>query len=126
MNLCLGTVTPVLFLLLEAKLGPSRVQNYDTILRNKPLASRLNIFWRDVLGIMLALPIALSIAYKTFTGGESALEVIDSDYTSKASFYGMFPPPGLKSGASTGLSIFFNATLPFLVASSLTKANNNR
>lgn len=75
---------------------------------------------------MLALPIALSIAYKTFIGGESALEVIDSDYISKASSYGMFPPPGLKSkGASTGLSIFFNATLPFLVASSLTKANNN-
>jgi hypothetical protein len=53
---------------------------------------------------MLALPIALSIAYKTFTGGESALEVIDSDDMSKASFYGILPPPGLKSiGASTGL-----------------------
>lgn len=69
---------------------------------------------------MLALPIALSIAYKTFTDGESALEVINSDYISKASFYGIFPPPGLKSiGASTGLSIFLDATLPFLVASSL-------
>ena len=119
MNLCLGIVAPVLFLLLEAKFGPSVVQNYDAILRNKPLASGLNILWRVVLGIMVALPLALSIAYKTFTGGESALKVIDSDYISEASFYGMFPPPGVKSiGASIGLSIFFNATLPFLVASS--------
>jgi hypothetical protein len=103
------------------------VQNYDAILRNRPLASRLDIFRRGVLGIMLALPIALRIAYQTFTGGESALEVIDTDYISKASFNGMFPPTGLKSiGASTWLSIFFNATLLFLVASSLTKAINNR
>ena len=59
----------------------------------------------------MLLGIALSIAYKTFTVGESALEVIDLDYISKASFYSMFPSPGLKSiGASTGLSIFFNAT----------------
>jgi hypothetical protein len=57
------------------------------------------------------LGIALSITYKTFTGGESALELIDLDYISKASVYGMFPSP---IGASTGLSIFFNATLPFL------------
>jgi hypothetical protein len=71
MNLCLGTVAPVLFLVLEAKLGPSLVQNYEAILRNKHLVSRLAIFWQGVLGIMFALLIALSIAYRTFTGGET-------------------------------------------------------
>lgn len=124
MNLCLAMVVPTLFLLLEANFGSSILQNYDAILRNRPLASRLSIVWRAVLGLMLVLPIGLSIAYKTFTGGESALEIDTMDYISNisnATYYGMFPPPGLLSlGFHSGISIFFNATLPFLVASSLT------
>ncbi|RFU35495.1 hypothetical protein B7463_g855, partial [Scytalidium lignicola] len=120
MNLCLGIVAPELFLLLEAKIGPSVLQNYDAILRNKPLASRVSIVWRILLALMLALPIGLSIAYKTFKGGESAVVVNTMDYVSTASFFGMFPPPGfLSMGFHTGVSIFFNATVPFFVASSL-------
>jgi hypothetical protein len=120
MNLCLATITPTLFIFLEARFGISVLQNYDAILRNKPLASRVSIAWRIVLGLMLALPIGLSIAYKTFTGGQSALMVDTRDYISNASFYGMFPPPGLQLiGSHIGLSIFFNATAPLLVASSL-------
>lgn len=119
MNLCLASVTPKLFLLLEARLGPSRLQNFDAILRNSPTASRLSVGWRLLIIVMLALPIALSVAYKTFTGGQSSLEGNPLDYVPSVSYYGMFPPPGqLYLGYRTGLSLFFNSTLPFIEASS--------
>ena len=96
--------------------GPSIIQNYDSIIRNKPLWSRLSIIWRVVLNLMLAL----SAAYKAFAGGESILKVDVMEYISNKSYYCMYSPPGLELlGFRTGISIFFNATLPFLVASSL-------
>ena len=43
-----------------------------------------------------------------------------TDYTGNASYYGMFAPSGLQSmGKQTGISLFSNATLPFMVASSM-------
>lgn len=119
MNLCLGSLTPSLFLLLEAKFGPSTIQNYDGILRNRPLSSRLSLTWRMTLGLMMALPLGLSAAYKNFFGGESIMMVNAMSYTGNESNYGMFVPPGLQLlGEKTGISLFFNATLPFAVASS--------
>jgi hypothetical protein len=75
MNLCLGSVAPTLFLYLEGRLGPSKLQNYDGILRNQMFTSKLSIAWRLVLGLMLALPLGLSAAYKSFSGGESTKTV---------------------------------------------------
>ena len=118
MNLCLASISPTLFLLLEARFGSSTLQNYDAILRNKPFGSRLSILWRAALGLMLVLPIGLSVAYKAFTGGQSTLEVDSMDYIRNTTYYGMFSVPGLSS-LSLGVSIFLNATLPFQVASSL-------
>ena len=119
MNLCLGSLAPTLFLLLEAKFGPSTIQNYDGILRNRPLSSKLSLAWRLALGLMLALPLGLSAAYKSFSGGESTMMVDATSYIGNKSYYGMFVPPGLQSlGERTGISLFFNATLPFAVASS--------
>ena len=123
MNLCLDSVTPTLFLHLEAKIGPSKLQNYDGILRNQMFASRVDFTWRLVLGFMLALPLGLSIAYKKFTGGESVKFVNAIDY-GIAPYYGMFAPPGLQSKDSkTGIQLFSNATLPFTVASSTDSIN---
>ena len=68
---------------------------------------------------MLALPLGLSAAYKNFFGGESIMLVDAMTYAGNESYYGMFVPPGLKLlGEKTGISLFFNATLPFAVASS--------
>ena len=121
MNLCLCNVTPNLFIHLEARFGLSTLQNYDGILRNQIFSSRLSIAWRLVLSLMLALPLGLSAAYKDFLGGESVKIVNATDYTGNTSFYGMFAPPGLQSlGQKTGISLFSNATLPFMVASSST------
>ncbi|KAI4248123.1 MAG: hypothetical protein L6R40_001212 [Gallowayella cf. fulva] len=119
MNLCLGSTAPTLFLHVEARYGSSTLQNYDGILCNRVLGSRLDALWRLILGLMTILPLGLSVAYKTFTGGHSMLAVNSADYIGNTSYYGMFAPPGLQSlGKQTGTSLFFNATLPFLVAAS--------
>ncbi|KAL3306718.1 hypothetical protein RB213_010851 [Colletotrichum asianum] len=111
MSLCLASVTPTLFILLEARFGNSTIQNYDAILRNKPLASSLSFAWRVILVVMLALPIGLSVAYKTFSGGESSMNIDTLDYLNNATYFGLFKPPGIVS--VTGISSFLNATALF-------------
>ncbi|KAI4088808.1 MAG: hypothetical protein L6R37_008146 [Teloschistes peruensis] len=119
MNLCLGSVTPTLFLHLEARFGPSTLQNYNGILHNQLFSSRLGAVWRLTIGLTLALPLGLSVAYKTFTGGSSAIPVDAIALIGNSTYYGMFAPPGLQlMGEKTGVSLFSNATLPFAVASS--------
>ncbi|KAF3806639.1 hypothetical protein GCG54_00004271 [Colletotrichum gloeosporioides] len=108
MSLCLASVTPTLFILLEARYGQSTIQNYDAILRNKPLASSLSFAWRVILVVMLSLPIGLSVAYKTFTGGESSMNIHMLDYVPNGTYFGLFRPPGIVS--VTGTSIYLNAT----------------
>lgn len=111
MSLCLASVTPTLFILLEARFGTSTIQNYDAILRNKPLALSLSFAWRVILVVMLALPIGLSVAYKTFSGGESSMNIHTLDYFNNATYFGFFKPPGIVS--VTGISSFLNATALF-------------
>ncbi|KAL8754928.1 MAG: hypothetical protein Q9199_003990 [Rusavskia elegans] len=119
MNMCLGSVAPTLYLLLEARFGLSTLQNYNGILRNQFFSPRLSFVWRVIIGLATALPLGLSVAYKTFTGGSSAQTVDVAAWIGNASYYGMFAPPGLQLlGEKTGISIFSNATLPYAVASS--------
>lgn len=72
--------------------------------------------------MLVALPLALSVAYKTFTGGESVKTIDASAYIGNTTYYGMFAPPGLQllgEKKGTGISLFSNATLPFAMATSL-------
>ncbi|KAI1741511.1 hypothetical protein F4680DRAFT_446971 [Xylaria scruposa] len=117
MNICLSMVLPMSLLLLEARFGQSKIQNYDGILRNQILGSRLSFQWRLLLSFIVALPIGLSILYKRFIGGQSAKLVTADMFGFNDSYYGMFAPPGVQHiGQQTGVSIFFNATLPFAVS----------
>ncbi|KAF4630207.1 hypothetical protein G7Y89_g7940 [Cudoniella acicularis] len=120
MNLSFGSIAPTLFLLIEARVGVSTLQNYDGIIRNTFLSPGLGFVWRFVLGLMMILPLGLSAAYKSFSGGESAMKIDAVSYVgSNQSYYGIFPPPGLQNfGSASGISLFFNATLPFVVATS--------
>lgn len=120
MNLCLGSVTSTFFLLIEARFGSSTLQNYDGILRNKPMAPKLGFPWRVVLSLFLVLPIAVSVAYKTFKGGQSSKGVKSADYVSIPTNYGMVAMPGLMATgqSATGLPQYFNATLPFQASTS--------
>lgn len=106
---------------LEARFGPSTLHNYAGILRNQLFTTaRLSNYWRAALAVVLGLPLGLSVAYKTFIGGESSKVVNVKSYTGNFSEYGMFAPPGLQLlGEKTGVSLFSNATLPFAVATSL-------
>lgn len=119
MNLCLGSIAQVFFVLREARFGYSTLQNYEGLLRNSPLGSQLSLIWRIILIFMMVLPLALSAAYKSFGGGQSAISFNSSTLITNASYYGMFAPPGLQGfGANTGISLFSNATTPFVVATS--------
>lgn len=116
MNISLGSVTTTLFLHLEARYGKSKLQNYDGIIRNTLFASKLSISWRICLGIMMALPVGLSVAYKIFTGGTSSMVVDSAVYNNNSSYYGMFTLPALQDiGFGTGISLFNNAKLDFSV-----------
>ena len=97
MNPCLGTVAPTLFLLLEARYGASTLQNFDGLLRQQLLRPQLGAMWRIVLFCAMALPLGLSAAYKSFTGGQSYRTVLPSSYIGNETWYGMFGPPGLQS-----------------------------
>ena len=121
MNLCLGRVISFFFLLLECRFGRSKLQNYDGILLNQVLKPRLDNIWRTVLLATLALPIASSVAYKRFQlGGTSSYTIDATSITGQPALYGMFSVPHINTlrGNNMALSLYFNATLPFRVASS--------
>ena len=126
MNLCLQAVLSDLLILIEARYGPSTLQNYNALLKWEPLSTDLHKAWQTVLIAIFALPIGLSAAYKIFVGGHST-SIIDSiAVTGLQPHYGLFGLPGLQPlGMSTGISLFFNATLPFAVASSPAMNGNN-
>ena len=121
MYMCLASVISPLFLLIEARFGPSTVQNYEGLLRNQVFASRLHISWRVVLGLLAALPIVLSVLYKRFTGGLIGMDIDDpSSYVHNTTYCGLFAPPGVQGLLTLGVTLFFNATLPYSIATSPT------
>ena len=123
MNLCLGTVSPFLLLLLEARFGKSTLQNYSGLLRNQISRRQLAFYWRGVLFVLLALPIGLSAAYKSFDGGSSSKSLNSTSFLTKQPYYGMFAPPGIQQMDVTGLTLLTNATLPYFLATSPTAQN---
>ena len=69
MNICLRTIIHRVFLIIEATLGPSRLQNFEAILSNSIFLSHTNLFWRLLLAANVALPLGLGFAYKDFQQG---------------------------------------------------------
>ncbi|KAJ3532659.1 hypothetical protein NM208_g8342 [Fusarium decemcellulare] len=119
MSLCLTSVTPTLFLILETRFGTSTLQNYEGILRNDCTSSRMGLTWRLVHAFMTALPIGLSVAYKSFAGGHSVRSVDASHYVHEEPTFGPCGPPGvLPIGFGIGVTLFFNVTLPFAISTS--------
>ena len=56
MNICLRTVTLRIFLIIEARYGLSRLQNFEAILTNSIFSSHTNLIWRLLLAANVALP----------------------------------------------------------------------
>lgn len=72
MNLCLQTIVPYSFLVLEARFGQSRLQNYEALLTGKIFLPNTSFTCRVALSLLVALPLGLSVAYKRFLGGTSS------------------------------------------------------
>ena len=114
--MCLKTVAPDLFLQLEARFGPSHLQNYDAILRNRSFAAQTDVLWRLGLLLLAALPLELSAAYKLFAGGSSSASIPTS--LIPQSSWGMYGHPGTQRfGLNRGMALMLNATTPFIEAS---------
>ncbi|EXJ81693.1 hypothetical protein A1O1_07758 [Capronia coronata CBS 617.96] len=75
MGQCMRTVLPYAFVLLEARFGKSRLQNYEALLTGRAFLSTTSLGWRLALIIVVAIPLGLSAAYKRFLGGTSSAEV---------------------------------------------------
>ncbi|KAL8669790.1 MAG: hypothetical protein Q9168_005636 [Polycauliona sp. 1 TL-2023] len=117
MNLCLSSVTPMFFYSSKPASDPRHSKTTTVSSATKSLARSSADFGRIMLSLVLALPLGLSVAYKTFTGGESVKIVNVEAYIGNKSYVGVFPPPGMQGlGSNTGVSLFSNATLPFAVA----------
>ena len=67
-----------------------------------------------VLLSLVVLPLGLSAAYKTFTGGHSTVE-LDASSSLSGNTFGMYIPLGMYPiGLNNGISVMLNATLPFV------------
>ena len=125
MAACLTNVMPAFLLRCEAWFGTSKLQNLDAIRTNSPLAPGLDWWWRSTLVLLLALPIGLSAWYKLFAGGQASA-VLDSNSLLYNNRWGMFAPPGLAPlGWNTGILLMFNASVPFLEASTNTSSHTD-
>lgn len=115
MGLCLSTVVPTFFILIEAHRGSSFLQTYDAILRNAPMGPNIPVYWRLVLAGMKALPLGLSVAYKSFAGGESSRIVPIGEYELSNITFGHHNLLGPRR-AGAQIALFFNITLPYIIA----------
>ena len=114
MSQCFLTVAPTFFLLVEARFGPSYLQNYDAILRNSFMLPSTNFGWRIILVVLILIPIGLGLAYKEFDSGIAQHQVNNNP----DSYYGLTAPAGLQESSigSPGLSFMANTTLSFYSA----------
>jgi len=136
MSLCLTTLASRIFLLLEVRFGRSSLSNFEGILRNQPLLSRLDGIWRVAIMSMLIIGPGLDVIPKASflkSGSNSirlhrkaVLDTVAHTWPFNSALnqsygdgkYGLFGPAGVHLlGGSTGLSLFTNATLPYLNAS---------
>lgn len=112
MNMCSKRILTHTFIFIRARYGHSMLQNYDAILRNSPVANNLPKLWALSLLLSLLLLIALSAAYKRFTGRHSSYTLPNTAHR-----YGLNGPLGTNKVRFTNLALMANANFPFLAAS---------
>ncbi|KAI9884429.1 MAG: hypothetical protein M1823_003783 [Watsoniomyces obsoletus] len=116
MNLCLRAVTPALLVLLEARFGNSRLQNYDAILTNSMHISQTSLHWRGIILVLMAFPLALGVAYKRFIGGQTTV-VLSNTTTTMGSYGAMLPPLGMYEAVQNSAFLMTFASAHFRTAS---------
>jgi len=110
--LCFKRIAPTVFARIEERIGQSRLQSFDAIVRNSAVVDGSGITWRIIIFVLTLLPIGLSAAYKRYAGGFAT-----STLSSSSIYYGLAGPGGLSTlGYHTGQSLMVNATVPFMAA----------
>ncbi|KAL9608324.1 MAG: hypothetical protein Q9167_006845 [Letrouitia subvulpina] len=113
---CLQRVMQSSFILLEARLGKSVLQNYDAILRNQFIGTHVHLAWRVGLCTLTLLPTVLSVAYKQYLGGTSTATIMNNAFPRP--LYGLsYPDLGPYASLSNPIYISMNANSGFLNAS---------
>ncbi len=116
MTLCMRRVASTLFLILEARWGDSRLQNYEALLRISVTLSHVRHIWRAILLFLLLLPLGLSVAYKRFSDEHLIVSFIDRYFE----YYGLTSSPMGNYHVIHNYSPYLaiNAIVPFVKASS--------
>ncbi|KAI4212403.1 MAG: hypothetical protein LQ351_004835 [Letrouitia transgressa] len=115
-NFCLQRVMQSSFILLEARLGKSVLQNYDAILRNQFIGSHVHPAWRVGLCTLTFLPTVLSVVYKQYLGGTSTAMITNDEFP--RALYGLaYPDLGPYASLSNPIYLSINANAGFLNAS---------
>lgn len=105
MAYCTSTQIQLFLLFFEANSKKSSLQNFDGILRLSPATRQLSWVYRTALSLLFALPLALSVGYKSFVGGSSSSRAFGI-----TGAFGATGPPGTQN-IGFGLSLFVNASL---------------
>ena len=107
MAACTQKQVQLFLITFETRFGASTLQNYDSILRYSMLDGNASLFLKAAIVFIFALPLALSASYKQFVSGSTVLTIDPTVVT-----FGPVGPPGLVEGV---LSVWLNASLPFLI-----------
>ncbi|KAH6893270.1 hypothetical protein B0T10DRAFT_269257 [Thelonectria olida] len=97
MNVCNRRIASHFFIVSEVHWGKSTLQNLDAIMQQSVLAPNASLVWRAAIFLLMALPVGLSVAYKTFTDGQAGRIV--TQYT--AGYYGVYNRPMENSDQQT-------------------------
>lgn len=116
MAACTQKQAQLLLITLETRFGTSTLQNFNSILRYSMLDANVDLFLKAAMVFMFVLPLGLSVSYKQFISGSTALPM---DPASLA--FGPVGPPGLVEGP---LTMMLNASLPFLIPNTPTYQSN--
>ena len=110
MAICTQRQLPQLSLLYEVYLGHSSIKNIDALLKNNPWSLGMDLRPRLSLLLMVILPLALSASYKTFSGGESSIQI-----ASNPSVFGVVDAPSYQTVGIGGLSHLTKAYTPYWI-----------
>ena len=110
MAICTQRQLLQLSLLYEVYLGHSSIKNIDALLKNNPWSPEMGLRPRLSLLLMVILPLALSASYKTFSDGESSLQIANDP-----SFFGVVDAPGYQRVGVGGFSHLTKAYTPYWI-----------
>lgn len=114
--LCMQGRSTKFLIAVEILLAESSLQNLEAILQMDCSTSGASVRLRVIILMLYALPLALSVGYKSFTGGSTTTTI-----PSRSMEFGMTPPPGTNN-TGYGLSLFSTTLLPFWSAPSFQTA----